>query len=532
MSYYETREQRQIRELQNQLRATTRENAARSRAQADLERRVRQNEAERRRTESRLQESISRQQRQIQEQERENQRLGASIQALDQEIIAQERRHNEQFQQMQQQHSRDIRQTNERITRVSQQLQGQITQTRHEIEGQISDLRTHTNQQLNAIRQQRDRDIAWTRQQFENTNSRITSLEQMIENHHELSEYWIFQAQRLIASIRSDLHPEREPQRWEQLQQTIQNAISDLNSSAYQSAISNGRTAYQEAYALRDVLITHELEWQSTLEAVRQSETALLENLAAAQGRTYTFELDGEQITEERGVDYWTYGQLSVLIERINTVRNQLNMNTESLSIEQLRSYLQQLSELLGELSLLENAAATNLSMAQGRYHMVERIGRVLGDQFLMVDQDGDYFAQENRDEYHAVFRNPTTGEEAVVTITPLVGEDGVVVNHAELIVSVPTNSQEDRDRINNAVVSQVAQEVPEFRLPCSGQYGENTNAEAHRTGNISAVSAGYEQVRSQCSRNGVSHQGVMLSNPVTRISPTEEHTSGTTQQG
>lgn len=531
MSYYETREQRQIRELQRQFRATTQENAARRRAQADLDRRIRQNEAERRRTESRLQDSISRQQRQLQEQERENRRLGASIQALDQEIIAQERIHTEQFQQMRRQHSQDIRQTNERITRVSQQLQGQITQTRNELEGQISSLRTHTDQQLSAIRQQRERDIAWTRQQFENTNSRITSLEQTIENHHELSEYWISQAQRMIAEIRDSLHPERESQHWEQLQQTLQNAISDLNSGAFQSAISNGRNAYQDAYALRDILIAHELEWQQTLEAVRQSETALLENLVQAQGRTYTFELDGEQVTEDRGVDYWTYGQFSVLIDRINEARNQLNNNTDSLSIEQLQRYLQQMTELLAELSLLENAAAANLSMAQGRYNMAERIGRVLGDQFLMVDSDGDYFAQENRDEYHAVFRNNTTGEEVVVTITPLVGEDGVVVNHAELIVGVPTNSKEDRERINDAVVSSVAREVPDFKLPCSGQYGENTNAEAQRTGNISAVSDGEEQARTQCSRTGVSHQGITLTNPVTRVSSAKEASSGLKQQ-
>ena len=189
------------------------------------------------------------------------------------------------------------------------------------------------------------------------------------------------------------------------------------------------------------------------------------------------------------------------------------------------------MTELLAELSLLENAAAANLSMAQGRYNMAERIGRVLGDQFLMVDSDGDYFAQENRDEYHAVFRNNTTGEEAVVTITPLVGEDGVVVNHAELIVGVPTNSKEDRKRINDAVVSSVAREVPDFKLPCSGQYGENTNAEAQRTGNISAVSDGEEQARTQCSRTGVSHQGITLTNPGTRVSSAKEASSGLKQQ-
>lgn len=432
---------------------------------------------------------------------------------------------------MQQKLSQNIRQTNKCITNVSQQLQGQITQTRNELEGQISNLRTQTNQQFSAIRQQRNHDIEWARQQFENTNSRITSLEQTIENHHEFSEYWISQAQRMVAEISDNLHPEREPQHWKQLQQTFQNAISDLKSGVYQSAINNGREAYQDAYILRDILIAHELEWQQTLEAVQHSETALLENLVQAQGRTYTFELDGEQITEKRGVDYWTYGQLSVLNERINEVRVQLNNNTESLSIEKLKEYLKQMTELLGELSLLENTAATNLSMAQGRYNMVEHIGKVLGEQFLMVDQDGDYFAQENRDEYHAVFRNNTTKEEAVVIITPLVGKDGVVVNHAELIVSVPTNNQEFRKYINDIVVSQVARDVSDFKLPCSDQYGENTNAEAHRTGNISAVLAGDEQVRSQCSKTGISYQGVTLSNPVTKISSVKEVSSVLNQQ-
>lgn len=61
MSYYETKEQQQIRELQSQLHATTQENAAKKRAQADLDRKIKQNEAERIRTENRLQDSISRQ---------------------------------------------------------------------------------------------------------------------------------------------------------------------------------------------------------------------------------------------------------------------------------------------------------------------------------------------------------------------------------------------------------------------------------------------------------------------------------------
>lgn len=529
MSHYETREQRQIRQLQQNLRAATQQNEQSRRAQAELERALRRSEKERQRAERELQTRIERQQREIerqqrslQDQHRRNGRLNQAVEAINATIVAQEQRQTARLQQLQEQRARDQERQNARITQVSQQLQGQITQTRRELEGQLSALRTETDQQLSAIRAQRDRDIAWTREQLNETNTRINEIESSVEamqrtleQHREIAEYWLSQAERLRAEIRESLRPEHfESQRWAQLQQTIENANSDIRNGMYQVAASNGREAYQEAYELRNDLIAQEMEWQQTLEAVRQLESALLENAAAAEARTYEFELDGEQITERRGVDYWTYGQLSVLNGRISELRSRLNADTDSLSTDDLRRFQQELAGLLTELGLLENAAAANLAMAQGRYNMVERIGEVLGDQFLMDEADGDYFAQENRDEYHAVFRNPNTGTEAVVTITPLIGEDGVVVNHAELIINEPDNDPNARAAINDAVVRQVAQEVEDFALPCSGQYGENTNQEAQRTGDISAVSEGNEQVRSQCGRNGVTYQGQRLTNP------------------
>ena len=532
MSYYETREQRQIRELQNQLNAANRANAQSSRIQEELSRRLRQTEKERRQHERALQESIERQQRVLENQEQRSRNLSAAVKELNREIIAQEQRHNDHIQQLHQQHEHEIRQQNERISQVAHQLQGQISQTRLELQSEISAIHIDTNRKINALEEQRRRDMDWTRQQLESTNSRISSLEQQIANHRDLADYWITQAQRLLSQIKEELRPEHfAAQQWQQLQQVVQNAVNDFNSNMYQAAASNGRDAYQEAYILRDSLIEMELEWQQTLEAVRQTESSLLENAVAAAGRIYEFEMDGEHITEDRGVDYWTYGQLSILNNRINEVRNRLNENTEELSTDDLLHFREELTGLMEELSLLENAAASNLTMAQGRFSMAQRIGSVLGDQFLMVDQDGDYFGQENRDEYHAVFHNPTTGEEAVVTITPLIGEDGIVVNHAELIVNVPTNDPKERSLINDAVVRQVAREVEGFQLPCSGQYEERTNDEARRTGNISAVSNGDEQVRSQCSRTGVTHHGVSLSNPVVRATSTAQNSTKTTMK-
>jgi len=484
----------------------------------------RRNQEEIRRAEERLQGMIDRQQQRINEQERNNARLHASVQALNSEINAQERRHNDALKKLRNEHAEHLRKQNEHIAQVSAQLHGQIIQARAEMQRQVSELRSDMNGQFSEIRAQRERDMNWTREQLQNVGSRIASIEQTIENHRELAEYWVAQAQRLSAEIREELRPEHfERTRWEKLQQTIENAGSDLRAEMFQTAAGKGRDAYQEACDLRDTLIAEETEWQETLAAVRQTESALLDNAAAAAGRTFTFELDGEQCEDEGGVDYWTYGQLSVLYDRIGKVRSSINENTDQLTTEQLQKIHQELTGLLGELSLLENAAAVNLAMAQSRYSMAERIGRVLGDEYLMVDADGDYFEAENRDEYHARFRNSTTGEEAVVLITPLMGEDGVVVNHAELIVNVPTNDPQRRADINQAVVKRVAEQVEGFSLPCSGQYAAHTNDEARRTGDISAVSEGKSQVRSQCSQKGlVSKKGVTLINPAVTAAKSE----------
>ena len=301
------------------------------------------------------------------------------------------------------------------------------------------------------------------------------------------------------------------------MQRTLDNARQDLQTGMYQTAADNGRSVYQNACDLRDALIRSELERQKILEGIRGLELALLQGLADAESRVYTFGMDGETLTEKRGVDYWTYGRLGSLQETADASLEKLE-NADDFPLEQLRALEQELTAHLTQLSMLEHAAAANLLMAQRRYEMAVRIGEVLGESFLMTEQDGNFFGEQNRDEYHAAFTNPTTGETAVVIVTPLVGEDGVVVNHAELIVNTPTNSAEEREQINDTVTRQVARDVPGFRLPCSGQYGAASRTEAQRTGNISAVSAGNEQVRSRCGVRGITYQGRQLTNPAVSL--------------
>ena len=81
--------------------------------------------------------------------------------------------------------------------------------------------------------------------------------------------------------------------------------------------------------------------------------------------------------------------------------------------------------------------------------------------------------------------------------ITPIYGEDGIVTNHAEVIIGNADNDPVTREKINEAVQSALQSEgLIEGAFPCYQRYGERTREEAERVGNIEAVSAGLSSAR------------------------------------
>ncbi|MCM1131910.1 MAG: hypothetical protein NC340_00400 [Ruminococcus flavefaciens] len=490
MSYYESPEQRRAREFRNQIRNLennmSRLNQNNSRLQEQLDRAGK----ERKQAEQRFN-------RVINQQNKENQRLSQSLRKLNDEVERQEREYRQQVQAMQRKHDADIKRQNERIASESARLQQNINQTRSEMES----FRRQTEAEFENIRAVRERDLQWARNSFQQVDQRIDDIQQQLANEkanqREIAEYWIQQAQRIRNEIRENYRPEKfEAEKWDKLNRNISYAESVID-SAPQASMSSGHLAFSEAFELRSSLIAQEFKWQETLEAVRTIQAQVITNIEDAKNRKYEFEMDGEKVVDDNGVDYWTYGQLSVLENRVSEAGRKLDSDVENLTTEQLEEYERTFAGFLEENALLENASHTNLAMARARVDMAEKIGDVLGDSFLMTEADGDYFKEEPREEYHAVFLNPQTLEEAVVVINPEPDENGVVTNHAEVIIKTPSNNAEDRRRINDTIVRNVAQQVEGFNLPCSEKYGLRTNEEAERLGNISAVSQGQEIARS-----------------------------------
>lgn len=166
---------------------------------------------------------------------------------------------------------------------------------------------------------------------------------------------------------------------------------------------------------------------------------------------------------------------LTIIKNRIQKVREKMG-NLQNATIDELTTYEQKINSLIEELALVENASHINVAMSLSRFQTAVKIGEILGDEFEMIDSDGDFYCEENREEYHAVYVNPATGDKVVVVITPVSDEAGVVSNHIELIAgNSMDNDIVNRGTIHNVVSAKLREGgIQDMHLErCAGRHGD-----------------------------------------------------------
>ena len=492
MSYTETPEQRQIRILRNSISSMRSDNDRLSSQNRRLER-----EMELVRQQQQLEnERMAVQMRQLQQQERAART--AALQALDAEVKEKERLQSEKIRAMQTQHAAQMQQLQSQFQSERQGLREEIHQSR-------AQLRTETDAKLRQQRTEHQAELAQLNSKWEGqlsqVDQKVNALAQQItereQGQRELAVYWSQEAERLVRQLRESFRPQLlDRRRMTVLERKIRQAQEDIQGGQYQSAITAGRDAFFDALDSKEDLAAAELEWNYWFNAVKTREAQLLDSLDAAQHRVYTIPMDGEQVEEDSGIDYWTYGQLSITQERINQLRQQLSQLDNATTTE-LQERVEQIRGLQEELVLVENAAHINVAMSLSRFETASKIGHILDENYEMIDSDGDFFSEENREEYHAIFQNPVTRDQVAVVITPLPDEAGVVTNHVELIVGNADNNPITRDRMVNEVAEKLrGAGVEGCAFPCARRYGDGTAQEVARVGNIAAVAAGKESAR------------------------------------
>lgn len=502
MSHYETPEQRQIRTLRNKISSVTNQvnyqASLNSLLRRELETVRRQQQAEN----ARLLHEMHSQQVSAR---REQAQMSETIRELDAQVKERERLQNQRIQAMQSQHETQIHRLEQEFQTERQGLQDEIRQTRSEMQRGLNQLRTETDQKLQRQREENQRNLDQMNARLEGkisaVDQKVNSLAQQIaardQGDRELAEYWAQEAARMLGQIREIFREQiMDQKRVAVLERRIRQANDDIKGGQYQSAITSGREAFFDALDMKEDLAAAELEWNYWFNAVKSRESQLLQELESAENRVYEIDTEDGTITYSNGIDYWTFGQLSILREQISKTRNQLQ-TIDGMMLTQLQQMEEQLRALQEQLALIENASHINVAMSVSRYETAAKIGNILDANYEMIDSDGEFFGREDREEYHAIFQNPVTGDQVAVVSTPIPDDAGVVTNHIELIVGNADNNPVTRDRIAREVAEKLRMYgVEGCSFPCARRFGDGTAQEVARVGDIAAVECGDEKAR------------------------------------
>lgn len=525
MSEYESPEQRQIRELRNQIYSLNSQNGRQSSENNYLRQQIENIRRQQSVENERVMQQMRAQQERIQQQQRtmqaERASMSSAIQELDREVRERERLQSEKIAIMREQHTRQIDSMNAQFRQETAGLRGdiqrvqtdtrrnseEIQRTQAEMRSRLSELRAETERKLREQKDDLQRAIvsvgAKLEEKISNVDATVQSLvsqmEQRDSNSKELSVYWLQEAERLLRDLKETYRESLfDEKRLRRLEQDLIDVRQYIETGHYDSAIKTGRDAFRDAMEMREDLAALDMEWNYRFNTLRNLEERLLEDLDSAEHRVYSIDTDDGIIEYDNGIDYWTNGQLTIIKNRIKKICEKMG-DLQGATIDELTMYEQEINSLIEELALIENASHINVAMSLSRYQTAVKIGEILGNEFEMIDSDGDFYREENREEYHAVYINPVTGDKVVVVITPVPDEAGVVSNHIELIAgNSMDNDIVNRGTIHN-VVSAKLQEggIQDMHLErCAGRHGEQLQQVIDRAGDIAAVAAGDESVR------------------------------------
>ncbi len=507
MSNWESPEQRQIRQLREQVRYLNNTANQNTNQRRKLEEQLSQTKIQMNAERVRMQKNLEKQEQNLREQKIKNEQNNARIQALGREMLEKERLQNDKMRQMEKTHSAKISELKQEFRIENGKLKEAITSTREEMRTGLSNLERQVNQNLKLqkqeINERIDFEVAKVNQNIKvvdaKVNNLIESLRREKDGEKQLAKYWVEQAIRLRNQLVDSYRPQLIPHKiLDRLDIDIDLARKDLENGRFASAADGGRSAFYNIMDLREDVMEAELEWNFWFNAIKEREIQMLEMVQEGEARSYEIELYDTLIESGEGLDYWTKGQFSIAKKNVENLRVSKLNTLENKTTEELKQILDEIIIRQEEMIQIENTAHTNFTMSVERFRMANEIGEILGKRYNMTLSDGNFFKEENNDEYHAIFENPITKDKTVVVIKPEPGPDGIVSNHLEVIIDPYNNNPDTREKINEAVVDDLQRQgmLDDKGLPCYEKYGERTAEKVTSVGDIVAVEEGRETAR------------------------------------
>ncbi len=338
----------------------------------------------------------------------------------------------------------ELRQSAQELANSSISLITNLLQ--QQVNGLHDDLRSmaaEQNRRLTRLANDYARNIEELRKQREKDRAELQAgldaIKERDRNHREQAQFWISQAEVFFADIEQYRHELFTPNQLSRLRSHLAQVQQDMQSEAYQSAISSARNVFNQAVDLKERVVQAEIEWAHYHTQLQQAFADLRSELYYHQTMQFIIDTDAGEEHLDAQIDYWSGGMITTIASVVNQIAEVMAQINEVPTAE-LVSLLERIKELRQLMDKARERAKEALISSQMRAEMASTMAEHLqmaGWEFVGYTYEGN----EMNAALHIKFRD-NMGNEIVTVISP---QDflGELYNNMQVNFFDPYNNDE-----------------------------------------------------------------------------------------
>jgi hypothetical protein len=361
---------------------------------------------------------------------------------------------------------------------TSQCLTNQQVEFWNSVQSVLED--THQNNKVELLEQTRSYNNQFTseleshQQEISELNQSLLHLSQRQREKTSIAQEWISTAQSICEFIASH-YDQRfiNPGQLESLSARLNQSQQNLDYGLDEAALASAQEVYARCSELRIELEKRQSEWEILFSTARQ-QTRQLYNLATHCSPCPALDIEGNELPVQIDVDFWTSGNLSKLIEQIQTNLEQLDQRKEQWDTNSLKNYLQQaIPEIRAALDNTVYQGRLSVLSSQLRINIADVVVQALASQGFEIQQSL-YSNDDMRKSYSARLKN-LEGSEVVVKISPIQGEPGQNDLHLHSLDAAQRTEHELHQR-----ALEISQALHQYGLQVGGSHNQKRPVQAN----------------------------------------------------
>jgi hypothetical protein len=315
----------------------------------------------------------------------------------------------------------------------------------------IQETNSEANASLEFLSQRFTEEMRREREQYhrhlQSLSQRLDAYEQSEQSKAEAAQQWLRQIVAFAEFIQEHFDHERFlPGRVSRIQGSLNFAQNNLAQGFFESSIQTSQQAFLQLSELHLELEQRIVEWQTAYARARGALTQFIAEMEM-NSRVNAFGLEGEELTEQVELSYWSNGRYRELLDKCRRLLALLSQEQRSLSTEELvQTYKDFLPVVVERFESIIYEARLNALNSQLRMNIAERALQALEVQGFRLNAAG-YANQDMRAAFTANLENPD-GSRVLIEVLPTDKMKQELTNELVMITNHPYLKTEHEARL------------------------------------------------------------------------------------